>query len=354
MENVFSLNLQRVRQLRNCSMEDLADLVGCSKQAISNYENGTRFPDGKMLRTIAHALKVEIQSLISPINVDLNLTGVNYRFGEGLGRIEKAEIEEYAIRRLTNYLELEQLAKEGAKFENPLLDLSVNDTSDAERAAKYLRKRWKLGDGPIASVTKLLEDKGIRVLKVDFGAVFKHEGLSGWAENDTIPVIIINLRQTELARVRFTLLHELAHLLLAINADLDLDSVERICEAFAGAVLIPTEVLKSEFGKNRKSILMPELRRIKEFYGISIQAIMVRARFAGLISYDTFMRWNLAKNGREDYGEYLGREEPERFDQLLLKCLGEGKIGTEKAANLSGKGREEFEEIYNTLFFLDV
>jgi Zn-dependent peptidase ImmA (M78 family) len=58
---------------------------------------------------------------------------------------------------------------------------------------------------------------------------------------------------------------------------LDLDAIEKMCDAFAGAVLLPSEILLQEFGKNRTAISMPELRRIKELYGISIAAIMVRA-----------------------------------------------------------------------------
>jgi Zn-dependent peptidase ImmA (M78 family)/DNA-binding XRE family transcriptional regulator len=350
----FSQNLKRIRILRGHSMEALADLLGCSKQAISHYENDSRFPDGGMLTDIARVLCVDIQALINPVSVDLNLLEVNYRLGSSLDKNQKSDIEQIAAQALAKYLEAEQLAKEPIKFENPVSDLIINDTSDAEKAAKSLRKRWKLGDAPITSVTRLLENKGVRVLKIDFGANFNHEGLSGWAEENTIPVIVVNARQTELTRMRFTLLHELAHLILMVNKKLDYETIEKICESFAGAMLIPTEVLKSEFGKNRSKILFSELRKIKEYYGISILAIMVRARFAGLINHNAYMEWVSTKSTGNDHGQYNGHEEPERLDQLLLKSIGEGRIGLQKAASLSGRSQESFEEIYDTHFFLDI
>lgn len=350
MTSTFSRNLQRVRLLRNFSLEELANLVGCSKQAISNYENGNRFPDSKTLRAIANVLKFELEALLKPISVQFNLLEVNYRYGNDLDRSEKSEIEELAARYLSNYIETEQIAKAIVKFENPLSDFEVNNPADAETAAQHLRKRWKLSNGPIYSITKLLEDKGVRVIKIKYNGSLRHEGLSGWAENNTVPVIVVNDQQKELTRLRYTLLHELGHLLLTIREGLADEEIEKICEVFAGSVLIPTEILKSEFGKNRTSILMHDLRRIKEFYGISILAIMVRARFSNLISFDTFTNWKLSKFSSDNRGQFLGREEPERFIQLLLQCIVEKKIGIEKAAQLAGKSQSDFEDIFDSLF----
>jgi len=350
MKKILSANLQKARQLRDLTMEELANIIGCSKQAISHYENAIRFPDSQTLIALAEALHVDFESLIRPNAVQFSILDVNYRQGIELTHQEKTEIQRIASERLNNYVELEQIAKDIIKFENPISDLLVNNTSDAEKASKLLRKKWKLADLPIPNVTKMLEDKGIRILKIDFGPVYQHEGLSGWAENKTIPVIVINSKQKELARVRYTLFHELGHLLLSMNDDLTNAEIERICEVFAGTMILPTDVLIREFGKNRTNISIPELRRIKEYYGISILAIMVRARFSELISYETFIKWRDSKFFGEDFGQYLGKEEPQRFDQLLFKCLSENKIGIDKAVKLTSKTEEEFQNFYNELF----
>ena len=224
--------------------------------------------------------------------------------------------------------------------------ITVATQADAEKAARQLRKKWKLGDGAFHNISDFLEKKGVRIIKIDFGFNYVHEGLSGWAEQRQVPVIVLNARQQDLSRIRFTLLHELGHLLLLMSDNLEIDLVERLCDTFAGAVLLPADILVQEFGRNRTAISMPELRRIKELYGISIQAIMVRARITGLISYEAFQNWKTGELSDRDFGQYNGTEEPQRFLQMLYRCLSERKIGFDKAAQLAGKDEAELRQIY--------
>lgn len=350
MENVVASNLTKARILRGLSMEELANMVNCSKQAIGHWESGLRTPESKSLLSVAKALELELDYFYNDSNVQFNLHNVNYREGMLLTDCQRADIENLASSMLNDYLELEMIAKEFIVFQNPIEDLTISNTSDAERAGKQVRKKWKLGEGPIYNISNFLERKGIRIIKVNFGFNYGHEGLSGWAENKRIPVIVLNERQQDISRVRFTILHELGHLLMAMSEDLDLDKIERICDAFAGAVLMPINILIQEFGKNRTAISMPELRRIKELYGISIAAIMVRARFADLISYDTFTKWKINDFPDRDYGQFNGTEEPQKFLQMLYLCLSEQKIGFDKAAKLTRRDESEFRQIYKQQF----
>lgn len=346
MKDVIATNLKRARMLQGITMEELASMVNCSKQAISHYENGIRVPDSKMLLALSTSLKLDLDYFLNDCNVEFSLHNVNYREGLLLTSQQRAEVEELTSSLLNDYLELESIAKEFIDFQNPLEDLLINSAADAEKAAKQLRKKWRLGDGPIPNISNLLEKKGIRIIKIDFGFNYNHEGLSGWAENRKIPVIVLNSRQQDTSRVRFTILHELGHLLLVMSEELDIDSIERICDAFAGAVLLPAEILLQEFGKNRTAISMPELRRIKELYGISIAAIMVRARVTKLIDYEAYTKWKNSDFSDFDYGQFYGSEEPQKFLQMLYRCLSERKIGFDKAAKLARRDEAEFRQLY--------
>lgn len=345
MNNLIATNLTRARHLNGLTMDELASMINCSKQAISHYENGIRLPDSKTLIAIADALNLEPDYFVSDCNVEFTLHGVNYREGLLLTAQQRKEVEALTSSMLNDYLELETIAKEYIDFENPV-DFVINSTNDAEKAAKQLRKKWKLGDGPISNISNLLEKKGIRVIKIDFGFHYNHEGLSGWAENKRIPVIVLNARQQDTARVRFTILHELGHLLLEMSEVLEMDDIERICDAFAGAVLLPAEILTQEFGKNRTAISMTELRQIKELFGISIAAIMVRARVTNLIDWNAYRKWKNSDFSDFDYGQYNGTEEPQKFEQMLYRCLSEKKIGFDKAARLARRDESEFRQLY--------
>lgn len=347
MENIFATNLNRARKIRGLTMEELASMTKCSKQAINNYEKSTRRPDSQTLIAIASALDFDIDYFYNNSNfVSFNLLKVNYRDGDFLNKKQREEVECLAASRLNDYLELEFIADEFSCFQNPLEETDVRNIADAEKAAKLLRKKWKLGEGPIHNITNLLEKKGVRVIKIDFGYQYAHEGLSGWA-NTSIPVIILNnAKHQDISRTRFTLLHELSHLLLDLDENLGIDLIEKICDAFAGAVLLPAESLMEEFGKNRTAISMPELKRIKELYGVSIIAIMIRAASTKLISWDTYHKWKQLDLSNFDYGHFNGSEEPQRFSQMLYLCLSEKKIGLDKAARLAQKDEIKLKQFY--------
>ena len=75
-------------------------------------------------------------------------------------------------------------------------------------------------------------------------------GLSTFV-NGKIPVIVLNNNKSiSLVRKRFTVLHELGHLLLALD-HLGDKSKERACDHFAGAMLLPVDSFKKIFGSHR-------------------------------------------------------------------------------------------------------
>ncbi|WP_420148592.1 helix-turn-helix domain-containing protein [Spirosoma sp.] len=349
MNNTLAYNITRARQQIGMTMEELANQVSISKQAISTYENGFRNPDSTTLLSIAKALGQNLEYFFSAHRVSFRLNAINYREGMSLSPDQRITVEQIASDALSGYMELETIAKETKPFENPLQGIDpVKTAEDAEKAAFQLRKKWKLGDGPLHNLVDVLEKRGIRIIKVKFGYTYTHEGLSGWVDNRKFPVVILNDRPQDVCRIRFTLLHELGHLLLVMADDLSLDDIEKYCNAFAGAVLLPTDILIAEFGKNRTAISMPELQRIKQLYGMSVYAIMVRARMAKLITYEAYQNWKMSAFEDHEYGYYLGEEEPQRFLQMLYRCLSERKIGLDKAAQLAGPKYSEadFRDIY--------
>lgn len=79
----FSKILKRERKNKNLTQFELAELVNVSDKTISSWENGKSYPDIIMLKTIASALKIEINILL---DVEDFATDVN--------NINKEELEE--------------------------------------------------------------------------------------------------------------------------------------------------------------------------------------------------------------------------------------------------------------------
>lgn len=159
--------------------------------------------------------------------------------------------------------------------------------------------------------------------------------------NDEIPVIVLNKNVKSIERKRLTAIHELGHLILKFSKHLNEETIERYCNHFAGAVLLPEEMLWEELGKKRLGISFSELKRIKETYGISIQAIIFRASETGYISSSDLSSW---LNNYEDWknnemkiigsGNFLAREKPIRKENLLIRALAEKRIMWSKAAQI--------------------
>lgn len=59
----FGENLKRIRMERQLTQEQLADLLGTSKQVISRYENGQRSPKVSIVDEYARKLGVSISEL---------------------------------------------------------------------------------------------------------------------------------------------------------------------------------------------------------------------------------------------------------------------------------------------------
>lgn len=63
MYNEFGLNLKRTRESREMTQEQLAALLGTSKQVISRYETGQRFPKVSIVMEYADKLGISISQL---------------------------------------------------------------------------------------------------------------------------------------------------------------------------------------------------------------------------------------------------------------------------------------------------
>ena len=77
----FTQNLQSVRKNNNMSQEELAELLGVSRQAVSKWEQGEGYPEAEKLLIISEKLNVSLDSLMTGSTaakdgVDKNTSGI--------------------------------------------------------------------------------------------------------------------------------------------------------------------------------------------------------------------------------------------------------------------------------------
>lgn len=344
MNQIFADRFKSARLLNGMSLQDLANAMEnkVSRQALHRYEKGEVIPDSDMINLLSDVLKIRPDYFFRDTKVEIGQ--IEYRKLKRLPAKEEAKVVEQTKEYLSRYLELEEILGLPSKFVNHLANYkNVTTYEEVNEAANELRSKWKLGTDPIFNVVELLEDKHIKVVKIDADLAF--DGLQTWV-NDTIPVVAYNVRKLEKNdRIRFTLLHELAHLLLTFG-DVTDNLKEKLCHQFAGAMLLPDTALREELGTFRNRLFIPELGNIKKQYGISLQAIVMRARVCDIIN-DNYtqqfffmikqMNWKI-----DEPIQYEGVEESNRFDQLLYRALAEEQISMSKAASLKNQKLSQF------------
>ena len=339
----FSERLKSARIMKGYSLQDLADALcqAVSKQALNKYEQGLMKPESEVLFKICNALDIRPDYFTRETSV--RLEHVEFRKLKKLSAKDSARIQEKTIDTLERYFELEDILGIDEQFVNPTIYTPINSYDDVEDVARQLKSAWELGEDPLPNVIELLEDNNIKVIEIEAGDEFV--GLASW-KGIKNPVIVVNAK-FKADRKRFTVLHELGHILMNLD-HLPEKEKEFYCHSFAGAMLIPAKALLKELGPSRKQIYLNELVYLKEQFGASIQAIMFRAKHLGIVT-ESFHRnfmiyFSMKKFKKNEPGEYKGQEKSNRFKQLIYRAVAEEIISTSKAAALDNKKLSDFRD----------
>lgn len=277
MTEVLNGELLRVaRQYRGIDGKDLAAALGVDPAIISRAENGVKQPAEMTISRIAEKLNFPRYFFFQsdrlnglPISthpqwrkrksvtqraVDQVLAGFNIRL--------------FHLRRLLGSLEYE-----------PKLPIPQYDIDDfqggIEKVAESLRRAWNIPRGPLANLTEILETAGIFVFHVDLedaaidGATIASPGLP--------PCIFLN-KYLAADRMRFTLAHELAHIVLHRFPS---DQMEAEANHFAGAFLVPQADVHNDFAGQR--IDLRTLARLKPEWRVAMQSLLYRASELGYV-----------------------------------------------------------------------
>ena len=341
-EEMIGQKLKVARAAAGLSLRDLSARIGSrvTAQAIGKYERNEDMPSSGVLIALARALGVSEDYLLSAS--ELALEGAEFRKKAGSSAREEAALEARAIHFMERYLAIEDLLNlRSVEWEKPWsAPYPVKELRDAEDAARSVREEWGLGNDPIPNLAELLEERGIKILSLDLDDI---DGLAAKVrrkDREAARVIVIK-KSTWSERKRFNLAHELGHMVIDPAQGLD---EEKAAHRFAGAFLIPADVLRSEVGAKRSSISLGELVALKQRFGVSIQAIAYRCKDLGILNQAAFARLFkiFAQRGwRAPPYEEPGRldpevEEPKRFERLCYRALAERVIGESRAAELLG------------------
>ena len=160
-----------------------------------------------------------------------------------------------------------------AKADIPKLD--IEEYKDVDRIAATVRAHWKVPSGPIKNLTLLAERAGIVVMLSRLantsvsGVTFSVPGI--------LPIILLNQEQPA-DRLRYTLAHEIGHLVMHRFPSA---TMETEANYFASSLLMPSNDIRSAFlGRN---VDLSLLGALKPEWRVSMQSLLMRASALGFV-----------------------------------------------------------------------
>ncbi len=260
---------------RGLTQSDLAEIVGITKQAVSQCETGVLTPSAETLASISNALEFPLSffshpfasPILAPIFFRKRKTAAKKTMFVFQTYIEwMAEIYEY-IERHVHLPEVHLITKDSFGY----------SPAEVSHIATELRRHWGLGDGPISDMTLLLENNGFIISKVGLDAS-KVDACSVFytpMSASKRPMVFLT-SGTSAVRSRRDLAHELGHQVLHAWMDKEefeahKDVIEQDADMFASFFLMPEKAMRRESFAVKT---LDSLFLMKRRWGASAQSIL--------------------------------------------------------------------------------
>ena len=150
-----------------------------------------------------------------------------------------------------------------------------------EQIAREVRSAWKLRPGPISNVTTLIENAGAVIIPMDFGTL-AIDG-TNMRMPGAPPLLFLN-RLAPGDRHRWNTAHELGHSVMHFGQTFG--DAENEANRFASEFLMPKKDIRADLA----NIDLPAAARLKAVWGVSMAALIRRARDLNAITDSTYRR----------------------------------------------------------------
>lgn len=333
--------LAMARQLAGLRKAHLASLIEMSPASVTAWESGVKQPNRATLAKLALALKVEPQFFAG--GAPPRVSKPHFRSLRSTPQIAQDEAEAYGrfIAEVTGMLE------NAVEFpEMSLPDLPVDPEEQArtpEEAAIGAREFFGLAPGPVQHAIRLVERVGVVVVFSELGIA----AIDAYSLHTALrPIIVLNPMKDDYYRQRFDVAHELGHLIMHHDAEPGGKVSEDQANRFAAEFLMPAEEIAPLLPNSTVGRSWAQLAELKEYWGVSLAALLYRARALGVmsdVSYRNAMV-RMSQNGwrRAEPGRVVALEMPSMLPQAREVLVAAG-IDDERFLSGSGLPAELYE-----------
>lgn len=275
--------IKQIRELRQLTQTDLSKKVGVEQATIALIESGRRQPSSELLKAISAETGFPAGYFGQGDIEDFPLGSLLFRAKASMTSREESSAHRYA------QVMFEITRKLGQRLKTIPLRLPRLEGEEPATAARITRAMLGLSpDQPVVNLINALERSGVIGLAVP-AILEKQDAFSGWAGSDESRPVIAVCDGKSGDRLRFSVAHELCHLVLHQAITGRIAEVEDQADAFAAEFLMPSATLQQELVP---PITISMLAALKPRWGVSIRSLIMRAHELGLITLHQYKYLN--------------------------------------------------------------
>lgn len=304
--------LTLARESRDHTQTLLASELGISQAEVSKYETGLKVPTDEMVRRFAARLEYTPEFFF--LNESIRSFGSGCVYHRKKQSATETKLQHLLAMINVKRIQVKQLMK-AVNSRQPAIfaPLDIDEhAGGAAEVARKLRQLWHLPPGPIQNLIRAVEDAGGIVIQCDFGTD-KVDALSQSLPSYP-PIFLIN-SAIPTDRMRFTLAHEIGHIVMHRLPPSDGD-MERQADQFAAEFLMPESQIRPQFS----FVNLQKLAALKPYWRVSMNSLLYRAAEIGAIdSRRKSYLWMLMGQAgyRKTEPVTIPREEPMALFELL-------------------------------------
>jgi Zn-dependent peptidase ImmA (M78 family)/transcriptional regulator with XRE-family HTH domain len=333
--------LTLARESRHKTQTSLAEDIGVAHSTISKAESGAVEPGDDLVAGYVKHLRYPVEFFLAKAP-DARLPVPFYRKKKSKVGPSELRTIEAQMRILCMHVDRLLRSVEAPPLRIPHVDLAKESARSASDVAHDLRLAWNVSHGPIDSMTALIEANGCFVIPWHFDV----PGVDALSMHpDGLPPVIMIDPSMPGDRMRFTLAHELAHVILHHGVLFPAGDVEEEADAFAAEFLMPRDEIRPFLS----GLTLERAAQLKMRWRTSIASIIVRASDLEAIKEPVEKRlW--AKMGALGFMRSepidVAREKPRMAKNLVafhMKSLG---YDAKEMSRMLPWGEDEFARTY--------
>jgi Zn-dependent peptidase ImmA (M78 family)/DNA-binding XRE family transcriptional regulator len=329
------------RESRGFTQKGLANRLGITQGALSRIESGILGMEDSNLKKMSNVLGYPVSFFMQKRPIyGVGLVEVFHRKRQSIGikTMDKVysliDIRTSEISRMLKGVDIGEL-------DFPLFNLDDYDGSASE-VARLVKAKWRVPHGPVNNVVYYFERARGIIIPFDF-EISSIDAISHWLPG--LPPLFFVNKYLPTDRMRFTLCHELGHIVMHQKSPTP--EIEQQANEFAAEFLMPEKDIRPYL----TDLSIEKLASLKPYWKVAMSALLKRAIDLNMITprHGRTLWMQMSKSGykvREPMELNLEPEIPTLLKEIINTYIDDMHYNLPELAKMVNLFENEVQDIY--------